>query len=145
MIAFVLVLACGGLSHVLSIADAPCPTDDPKAWAICQRVAAEARRHGVPVPVACALAYEESRFTDGPVSRVGAVGPMQVVPRYACPRGRLDGCDTVAVGVAYLGTLARRHGLPEALCRYNAGNVCTAPARRFARAVLARARTMSAR
>ena len=43
-------------------------------------VAREARRAGVPVPLALALAYNESGFQQHVTSSVGAVGVMQVMP-----------------------------------------------------------------
>lgn len=43
-------------------------------------VAREARRYGVPVPLALALAYNESGFQQHVTSSVGAVGVMQVMP-----------------------------------------------------------------
>jgi len=43
-------------------------------------VAAAARRHGVPVDLAMAVAYQESGFQQRVVSPVDAIGVMQVLP-----------------------------------------------------------------
>lgn len=134
-----IILALAGLRIVTPFAWAPCHTSDPNRWAVCQHVAAEARRQGVSERLAVALSWHESRWTDAR-SPHGAVGPMQVMPQFLCPRGRMEGCDTVAVGVGYLGTLTRRLGVAEGLCRYNAGNKCDRASRGFARAVMATAR-----
>jgi len=48
----------------------------------CHAVAAEAQRQGVPVVVALAVGWQESRFNADAVSKRGAVGPLQVMPHH---------------------------------------------------------------
>jgi len=111
-----------------------------RAWT-CGRVARAARAQGVSVPLALAVAWHESRLEHGARSHRGAVGPMQVVPRWWCPTRKAEGCDLVAAGVLALRTyLAQQGRVNEALCAYNAGNQCGARGRAYALAVLARER-----
>jgi len=95
---------------------------DAERFGTCLRVGIEAHAQGVDVPLALAVAWRESRFDAGAVSSVGAVGPMQVVPRWWCPGGRRDGCDLVTAGVGALRALTSRYGVRAGLARYNGGN-----------------------
>jgi soluble lytic murein transglycosylase-like protein len=100
----------------------------------CHDIRAEARAQGVPVPVVLSVAWVESRFNAEAVSRAGAVGPLQVLPRY------YPG-PPIAEGVAKLRRLYVKKGSWElAWCHYNAGNVCTARGRAYADKVAARLR-----
>jgi len=112
-----------------------------RAWT-CGRVARAAREQGVPVPLALSVAWSESRFAHSARSGAGAVGPMQVVPRWWCPGGGADGCDLVRAGVMALRVyLAQERGqLRPALCKYNRGGPCRPAAERYAEGVEARAR-----
>jgi soluble lytic murein transglycosylase-like protein len=73
-------------------------------------IAAAARRHGVPVDLALALAYQESGFQQRVVSPVDAIGAMQVLPSTGRSLGRLHGrtfdllkaSDNVEAGVLLL-------------------------------------------
>ena len=95
--------------------------------------------------VAIAVGWVESRLTPDAVSSEGAVGVMQVIPRWACPNRRRQGCDLVAAGVhAYLAWLRRYKEPSLALCHYNSGNVCTARSRAYARKVLDLAKRLAA-
>ena len=87
----------------------------PKAPATCEAVAAEAARQGVPVALAVAVAGIESRWSPDAVSPRGAVGPMQVMPRY------WPG-EPIEAGVRALGRLIERYGLKRGLCVYAHGN-----------------------
>jgi hypothetical protein len=87
----------------------------PGAQSTCEAVAAEARRQGVPVALAVAVAGIESRWDAAAVGSRGEVGPLQVIPRY------WPGEPTVA-GVGALRGLIERYGLTRGLCVYNAGN-----------------------
>ena len=95
----------------------------------CVAVAEEAEEQGVPGELVIALAYVESRFNPDVVSRSGAVGPMQVLPKYACEDG--VECDHIVAGVLMLRRWARRayfrHGRRkvqdrDALAMYHGGN-----------------------
>ena len=87
------------------------------------------------------IAWNESAFRSNVKSTAGAVGPMQVIPRYWCPKGRKKGCDLVAAGFKAWTTYfeMEKGDEREALCRYSSGGKCkrSRAARRYARRVLA--------
>lgn len=138
MIAIALTIAAF-MAPASHIREASCPSDGLGSWLVCQDVAWSARASGVPVRVATTLAWSESRFRVDAVSAVGAIGPLQVVPRYWCPGGRADGCNLTMAGTQALRELTGRHGLERGLCHYAAGNTCNERALRYARFILARA------
>lgn len=88
-------------------------------------VAAEARRQGVPVDLALAVANQESRFNPKAKSPVGAYGVMQLMPAAAEEMGvnRYDVADNIKGGVGYLAKqLKNTNGdIPAALANYNFG------------------------
>jgi len=111
------------------------------ALAVCHDVAAAALVEGVPVELALALAYTESRLNPTAESSRGALGPLQVVPWFHCPGKRRRGCDLVGVGVRTMLRFLGRFG-PSwrvALCHWNSGNRCYRRSRLFSRIVLRRA------
>jgi soluble lytic murein transglycosylase-like protein len=100
---------------------------------------------GFDVPTVIALAYEESRFTGSARSKAGAIGPMQILPRYFCPDRREKGCDPVDAGMKAWGIYSTKYPKPrDSLCHYNAGRVCNTSSRRYANRVLARAESLRA-
>ena len=94
-------------------------------------VAKEARRQGVDVPLALALAFNESGFQQHVRSSVGAVGVMQVMPGtgqwvakhlIGRPLNLADVEDNVLAGVAYFKLLLRITGrTDQALAGYYQG------------------------
>jgi LysM repeat protein len=94
-------------------------------------VRAEARRQGVNPALALAVASVESGFDPDAVSRTGAVGVMQLMPRTARwlatrlgrPVDRSDPADNIAGGVAFLRFLlaATSSDLPIAVGAYYQG------------------------
>lgn len=94
-------------------------------------VAYEARKAGVPVDLALALAYMESGFQQNVTSSVGAVGVMQVMPgtgqwvaKYLVkrPLNLRDIHDNVVAGIRYFKMLLRITGnADEALAGYYQG------------------------
>ena len=72
------------------------------------------------------------------MSKAGARGAMQVLPKYWCPDGKLDGCDLVREGVRSLGVYLKKYGgdEKEALCHYNSGNKCTRKSRNYSKRVI---------
>ena len=122
---------------VVSMVRAPCSGLPDAKWAVCQDVAKAARDMGVSERLATALAHAESNFDPRVVSSVGAIGPLQVLPQYCCPGGRVAGCDLVLAGVRTLRRLTVKHGDTRGVCHYNSGNVCNARSMRFARYVVA--------
>lgn len=104
------------------------------ALTACLEVASVAERYKAPVELAVALAWHESRFDGSAVSREGAVGVLQVLPRYWCP----DGCYLPEAGVLalkrwLLGARDEAHGV----ARYNGGWRPPERSERYARAVVA--------
>jgi len=72
----------------------------------CVQVAEEAEHQGVPASLVIALSYVETRFNPNAISRSGAIGPLQVLPKYVCQD---DGpCDLIVEGVFMLRRWARR-------------------------------------
>ena len=71
------------------------------------------------------MAWQESRYRPGVVSRAGAVGEMQLMPGTARALGvdPYDSGQNYRGGAAYLGGLMRRYDgdLVRALAAYNAG------------------------
>lgn len=96
-----------------------------------QLVAREARRHGVDVPLALALAYNESGFQQHVTSSVGAIGVMQVMPGTGAwvakhlvgrPLNLRDVEDNVLAGIRYFRLLLRITGRTDmALAGYYQG------------------------
>ena len=94
-------------------------------------VAYEARRAGVPVDLALALAYMESGFQQRVTSSVGAMGVMQVMPATGAwvakhlvgrPLDLRDLHDNVVAGIRYFKMLLRITGrVDEALAGYYQG------------------------
>lgn len=82
------------------------------------QVAATARRYGVPVSLALAVAYQESGFQQRVVSPANAIGVMQVLPRTGRGLERvagrelnlLDYRDNITAGVLLLRQLIRSQG-----------------------------------
>ena len=109
----------------------------------CQAIAKRASAEGLDPHLMISIAYAESRFRAHRVSRVGAAGPMQVLPQYWCPRGRVNGCDLVGAGFkAFRAWRARSSGVREALCKYNAGKRCGPLGWAYADSVLAKRRAI---
>lgn len=94
-------------------------------------VAREARRAGVPVPLALALAYNESGFQQHVTSSVGAIGVMQVMPGtgqwvakhlVGRPLNLRELNDNVLAGIRYFKLLLRITGrADQALAGYYQG------------------------
>ena len=97
----------------------------------CQLLVAEAERQGEDSFLVTALAWHESRMQylnrSGKVvrSRVGAIGPLQVIPRIWCEDRTGETCDLVEAGVRALKRFRhrfeRRYSLEWAICSYNSG------------------------
>ena len=68
------------------------------------------------------IAHTESRFSKVAVSSAGAIGMMQVLPKYFCPKkGK---CDYTAAGLKAWRAWSKGRSREEALCRYNSGKPC---------------------
>lgn len=104
-------------------ARAPAPTARPAA-AIAPLHAAAAVAAVSPALIE-AVAWQESRFRPGVVSRAGAIGEMQLMPATARMLGvnPFDTADNYRGGAVYLGGLLKRYSgdLLKTLAAYNAG------------------------
>ena len=90
-------------------------------YTTCLAVVAVAQIADVDPYLAVSVAWFESKFNPDAVSSAGAVGPLQVLPKYWCPERRLRGCNLLEAGARALQRYTRKYALREALCRYNAG------------------------
>ena len=100
----------------------------------CVKVMNEAEEQGFDRELAAAVAWKESRFNARARSNKGAVGVMQIIPKYWCPNKR--GCDSIVHGIRALRKLKKLYGQREFLCRYASGQSCKLkPAKRYKQAV----------
>ncbi len=92
--------------------------------AIARLVDDAADRHGVPRPLARAVAWIESRGNSSAVSPKGAQGVMQLMPATAAALGvvnPMNAGENIDAGVKYLAQLTTRFGEPKGLAAYNWG------------------------
>jgi len=109
----------------------------------CMEIAETAEDLGVDPALAVSVAWIESKFYAKAESKRGARGPMQVIPKYHCPDGKLKGCDLIETGVLALQKYLRKYAgkgervrpLKKALCHYASGNKCTKQGKRYAASV----------
>jgi hypothetical protein len=98
---------------------------EPTTSDICRTLEEAAAESGLPVDFFVRVIWQESRFNAHAVSRKGAVGIAQFMPRTADWRGLLDPFDTMAslkASASYLRDLRNRFGnLGLAAAAYNAG------------------------
>jgi hypothetical protein len=92
---------------------------------ICELIAIEAARNGLPEPFFARLIWKESRFDPGALSPAGAEGIAQFMPGTAALRGLADSYDieqALPASAKYLGELKLGFGnLGLAAAAYNAG------------------------
>lgn len=87
--------------------------------ATCIDVATEAAGAGVDPALAVSLSWYETRLRPGLTSKVGAKGPLQVIPRFWC---KTTPCDYVEAGLRALKHYLKKEPNKQmAICRYNAG------------------------
>lgn len=111
-------------------------TVKPKKYQIdeCVRVLTEAEKQGFDPELAVAVAWKESRFNAKARSSKGAIGVMQIIPKYWCPNKRR--CDSVVYGIKALLRLKKLYGQRDFLCRYASGQSCKlTPANRYKQSV----------
>jgi soluble lytic murein transglycosylase-like protein len=94
--------------------------------ALMQMASKIARRHGVAEPLVHAVIEVESKYNPKAVSRAGAMGLMQLMPKTATRFSVADAFDPVQnvdAGVRYLKELLERYSgqVRLALAAYNAG------------------------
>ncbi len=88
----------------------------------CIKVMREAEEQGFDRELAAAVAWKESRFNARARSNKGAVGVMQIIPKYWCPNKRR--CDSIVYGIKALRKLKKIYGQRDFLCRYASGQSC---------------------
>ena len=101
---------------------------------VADAIRVESARFGLPTGLVLAMIEVESQFDAFAVSRVGAMGMMQILPStgkalaarlgmgWRGPRTLFDPVANVTLGIAYLAELRDRFGhLPTALAAYNWG------------------------
>lgn len=67
---------------------------------VCETIIEETERQGINSTLAIAVAFEESRLMEGIKSSKGAIGPMQILPKYWCDHDKK--CDPIEAGVRAL-------------------------------------------
>jgi Transglycosylase SLT domain len=106
-------------------AGAPPTLQPPTADDICRAVEEDAAENALPVEFFARVIWQESRFNARAVSRKGAQGIAQFMPRTADWRGLADPFDPIAAlshSAAYLHELRQKFGnLGLAAAGYNAG------------------------
>lgn len=85
----------------------------------------EAVLAGLRPKLAIDLAWHESRLQTDRISSAGAVGPMQIIPRFFNLRDPRDAKETIHVGVRHLAKLVRQYGERRALCFYAYPKFCS--------------------
>lgn len=90
---------------------------------VCVEVSQSASDHGLDQALAVSVAHVESAFSRSARSSAGAVGPMQVMPRFWCSGVP---CDHVEAGMRALKTYVSKHGTDDGLCAYFSGSKCGA-------------------
>jgi len=106
-------------------AQPPAPNTPPSADDICRALELDAAENDLPVEFFARVIWQESRFNAQAVSRKGAQGIAQFMPRTADYRGLVDPFDPIAAlrhSASYLRDLRQKFGnLGLAAAAYNAG------------------------
>jgi hypothetical protein len=88
---------------------------------VCEDIAHEAIAQNVDPVLAVAVGWTESAFIRDVRSHKGAVGPMQVIPRFWCKE---KPCDYIEAGIRALKFYTRKYGEQRGLCAYVSGKPC---------------------
>lgn len=112
---FCIALFCGMIAKTESV------TMTQHRQDVCVDVVNEALKQGVDPVLAAAVSWRESAFLRNVKSSAGAVGPMQVIPRFWC---KSRPCDYIEAGVRALKYYTSRHGEQGGLCAYFSGKPC---------------------
>ena len=122
--------------------------DREAARVTCVELAYEAEARGMDPTMALAVASVETKFSAGAVSPAGAVGVLQIVPKWSrqdmavAGCAGLKGCDLTAVGVVKLKRVIRKYGVEEGLARYAGCRGKCTRAKNYARRVLKKTRRL---
>ena len=103
----------------------------------CTKVVQSAVDHELDAVLMVSIGWVESGMLPNIRSNRGAIGPLQILPRYFCPKRRVRGCDTIDAGMRAFKAW-RKHfpKLEDTLCHYNGGWKCSKASRGYARKVL---------
>ncbi len=102
----------------------------------CVELGMDAESYGFDPMLMISIAHTESRFNKEAVSKAGARGILQVLPKYFCPkRGK---CDYTMAGFKAWSRWSKGRKTREALCRYSSGRKCSesSRARYYSRVVM---------
>ena len=105
---------------------------------VCQELVVEAKKAKAPVEEVLAISWREAGLRRDIVSHKGAVGPLQILPRWHCPRKTAKGCDLFKYGVLAWLKYKKKYkseGRLGALCHYNSGNTCGKVSKQYAKDV----------
>jgi hypothetical protein len=92
----------------------------------CQSITRSAMEAGLSGPGVASLAWHESRFIHSAKSSAGAIGALQVLPRYWCKNGKRARCNLVDAGLrAYEYYMKHSKTFRDGICKYNSGRVCS--------------------
>lgn len=137
-VAVTLILPDSGLSYARKVARKKLPTK----FDLCIELMEAAREMGEEQTLVAAIAIEESGISLNVVSSAGAVGPLQILPKYHCPYKTRKSCDLIFDGIEAIAKFRRKYGGPthkdqfNVLCHYNGGNRCGKKAKAYAKRVL---------
>lgn len=133
------------VAHICAVAMTwASPALPPERFTSCVEVGMGAIAEDLHPSLVVALSYTESRFNPGAVSPAGARGPLQILPWFHCPSGRLRGCNLIKAGIGAIIRYRNRYG-SDWLCHWNSGNRCYRKSRAFARLVNQRAQALRGR
>ena len=104
----------------------------------CMEIAYAAEARNLGLTFVLSLAWEEAKFDSSAVSDAGAYGPLQVLPKYWCPKRRLRGCNLIEAGLDAIEMLSGKYEtLYEVACHYNGGVRCNKYSKAYAMRILA--------
>ena len=85
---------------------------------LCLTLASKAQEANVDITLVLAIAMEESRVSHSKKNRVGAIGPLQVIPKWYCKKD----CDPIDTGIKAIKIWRKLYpNIEEMLCHYNSG------------------------
>ena len=117
--------------------------DRQEAYSVCEAVVIESERENVDPALAVALAHHESGLRRFAVSRVGALGPLQVIPRYYPKDMPRNTRGMIRAGLQILKFRLKTNTTEvDAIAKYNGGNKPGKRSYRWAKSVVVLARKL---
>lgn len=113
-----------------------------EALRTCIDIVAESDAQRADVFHTVAITTVESKFFPEAVSPAGALGPMQVMPKWWCPKKTAKGCDLVKAGVSAYKKVRKKYGLTLGLRWYAGCRGKCSRAIAYSRKVLERAKEL---